>query len=50
MATTIAAAAAPLRPGIDRLASACPYTARHAAILLPWKAALAALSNPSPAV
>lgn len=40
----------PAWPGIDRLASARPYAARHAAILLPWKAALAALSNPSPGV
>ena len=33
-------------PGIARLDSARGYPARHAAILLPWKAALAALSNP----
>lgn len=32
-------------PGIAVLASARPYPARHQAILLPWKAALAALSN-----
>lgn len=38
----------PAWPGIEQLASARPYTARHAAILLPWKAALAALSNPPP--
>lgn len=36
----------PSWPGIGRLASARPFTARHPAILLPWKAALAALSNP----
>ena len=36
----------PSWPGIERLASARLYSARHAAILLPWKAALAALSNP----
>lgn len=33
-------------PGIDRLETARSYAARHGAILLPWKAALAALSNP----
>lgn len=33
-------------PGIAQLESARRYPARHAAILLPWKAALAALSNP----
>ena len=32
-------------PGIAQLASARAYSARHAPILLPWKAALAALSN-----
>lgn len=32
-------------PGIAALASARAFPARHAAILLPWKAALAALSN-----
>ena len=37
----------PSWPGIEVLASARPYNARHAAILLPWKAALAALSNPA---
>jgi NifU-like protein involved in Fe-S cluster formation len=36
---------APAWPGIAVLASARPFTARHAAILLPWKAALAALSK-----
>ena len=36
-------------PDIARLAPARAYPARHAAILLPWKAALAALSNPSAA-
>ena len=34
-------------PGIAILEPARSYTARHAAILLPWKAALAAPSNPS---
>jgi hypothetical protein len=34
-------------PGIAALASARAYSARHAAILLPWKAALDALSNRS---
>lgn len=33
-------------PGIAQLAPARAYAARHAAILLPWKAALAALCNP----
>jgi NifU-like protein involved in Fe-S cluster formation len=37
----------PRWPGMAELASARPYTARHPAILLPWKAALAALSNPA---
>jgi NifU-like protein involved in Fe-S cluster formation len=32
-------------PGIDRLEPARAYPARHGAILLPWKAALAALSS-----
>ena len=32
-------------PGIATLASARDFPARHPAILLPWKAALAALSN-----
>jgi len=35
----------PKWPGIGVLASARAFPARHAAILLPWKAALAALSN-----
>jgi NifU-like protein involved in Fe-S cluster formation len=35
-------------PSLDRLDKARAYPARHAAILLPWKAALAALSNPAP--
>lgn len=34
-------------PGIDRLGPARAYPGRHPAILLPWKAAVAALSNPS---
>lgn len=37
----------PAWPGVGQLAAARPHTARHPAILLPWKAALAALSNPS---
>lgn len=36
-------------PGIDAIAPARNHPARHAAILLPWKAALAALSNAAPA-
>lgn len=40
----------PYWPGIAQLEPARAYPARHAAIVLPWKAALAALSNPSPAV
>lgn len=40
---------APEWPGIAQLEAARGYPARHAAILLPWKAALAALSNPAPA-
>lgn len=38
--------ALPKWPGISSLDGARPFPARHAAILLPWKAALAALSNP----
>lgn len=37
---------APDWPRIAMLAPALVHTARHAAILLPWKAALAALSKP----
>lgn len=37
----------PAWPGVGQLAAARRHTARHPAILLPWKAALAALSNPS---
>lgn len=37
-------------PGLEVLAPARAYPARHAAILLPWKAALAALSKSLPAV
>lgn len=33
-------------PGIAALSPARAFPARHAAILLPWEAALAALSNP----
>ena len=39
--------AMPAWPGLPRIAPARAYPARHAAILLPWKAALAALSNPA---
>ena len=34
-------------PGIEHLASALPYTARHDSILLPWRAAVAALDSPA---
>lgn len=34
-------------PGIEHLASALPYPARHGSILLPWRAAVAALDPPS---
>lgn len=37
-------------PGLELLDAARAFPARHHAILLPWKAALDALSNPSPAV
>lgn len=33
-------------PGIEHLASALPYPARHGSILLPWRAAVAALEQP----
>jgi NifU-like protein involved in Fe-S cluster formation len=36
-------AALPAWPGLDAIAAARAYPARHGAILLPWKAALAAL-------
>ena len=39
--------AEPSWPNIAELEPARAYPARHAAILLPWKAALAALSNPA---
>lgn len=32
-------------PGIDHLASALPYPARHGSILLPWRAIVAALDH-----
>lgn len=32
-------------PGIEHLASALPYPARHGSILLPWRAAVAALDR-----
>lgn len=38
---------APDWPEIAMLAAARDHPARHAAILLPWKAAMAALSNPA---
>jgi NifU-like protein involved in Fe-S cluster formation len=37
----------PSWPDVAELEPARAYPARHAAILLPWKAALAALSNPA---
>ena len=37
----------PSWPGISLLVSALPYPARHAAILLAWDAALAAMPTPS---
>ncbi|WP_040370416.1 iron-sulfur cluster scaffold-like protein [Blastomonas sp. AAP53] len=33
-------------PGIDHIASALPYPARHGSILLPWRAIVAALDQP----
>lgn len=39
--------AEPSWPGLSLLAPAIPYPARHAAILLAWDAALAAMPNPS---
>jgi len=41
------AADVPEWPRIDMLAPARAYPARHSAILLPWRAALAALSKPA---
>jgi NifU-like protein involved in Fe-S cluster formation len=41
--------AMPTWPDLARIAPARAYPARHAAILLPWKAAMAALSNPAAA-
>lgn len=41
--------AMPAWPGMAALAAARAYPARHAAILLPWRAALEALSNPAAA-
>ena len=38
--------ALPSWPGIETLTTARAFPARHAAILLPWRAAFAALSNP----
>ena len=37
---------APIWPDIAQLHAARAYPARHAAILLPWRAAVSALSNP----
>ena len=37
----------PVWPGLEVLAAAREYPARHGAILLAWRAALAALSNPA---
>lgn len=34
-------------PGIDHLASALPYPARHGSILLPWRAVVAASDLPA---
>jgi NifU-like protein involved in Fe-S cluster formation len=41
------AAPLPAWPGLDVIAPARSYSARHGAILLPWKAALAALPTSS---
>lgn len=38
--------AVPAWPRIDRLSAARAFPGRHGAILLPWKAAVEALSNP----
>jgi NifU-like protein involved in Fe-S cluster formation len=38
--------ALPSWPGVEALAAARAFPGRHGAILLPWRAALAALSNP----
>lgn len=38
----------PAWPGIGALAETRSYSARHGAILLPWRAVQAALSNPEP--
>lgn len=38
----------PAWPGLEALDPVLPHTGRHDAIRLPWRAALAALSNPSP--
>lgn len=39
-------AARPAWPGLDAIDAAAAYPARHGAILLPWKAAQAALGKP----
>jgi NifU-like protein involved in Fe-S cluster formation len=39
---------APQWPGLNLIAAARDYPARHGAMLLPWKAALAALSSARP--
>ena len=41
---------APAWPGLGAIAPARDYPGRHGAIVLPWRAALAALSSVSPAV
>ncbi|MBD2841793.1 iron-sulfur cluster assembly scaffold protein [Erythrobacter rubeus] len=42
------AGATPDWPGFEALVPAKPHTGRHGALLLPWKAALAALSSDDP--
>lgn len=45
IAAWLAGSALPSWPGFARIAPAAAYPARHGAILLPWKAALSALSS-----
>ena len=45
IAEWLAGAGPPDWPGFDAIAAARDYPARHGAILLPWKAALVALSS-----
>lgn len=40
--------ALPAWPGLDAIAAAQAYPGRHGALLLPWKAAIAALSSAHP--